>query len=145
MLLQMAYFVFCFWLHWVFVTACGLSLVAESGATFCCARASHHGGFSCCGAWSLGHASFSGCGTRAYLPCGMWNLLRPEIKLVSPVLTDKFSTTGPPRKSSFVLFNEHYIYVPHLIHSSVDVHLGCFHVLAAVNSAAVNIGVHVSI
>ena len=30
------------------------------------------------------------------------------------------------------------------IHSSVDRHLGCFHVLAIVNSAAVNIGVHVS-
>ena len=30
------------------------------------------------------------------------------------------------------------------IHSSVDGHLGCFHVLAMINSAAVNTGVHVS-
>ena len=37
-----------------------------------------------------------------------------------------------------------YIYYIVFIHSSVHGHLGCFHVLATVNRAAMNIGVHVS-
>ena len=31
-----------------------------------------------------------------------------------------------------------------LIHSSIHRHFGCFHILAIVNSATVNIGVHMS-
>ena len=37
-----------------------------------------------------------------------------------------------------------YMYHIFFIHSSVNEHLGCFHVLATVNSAAMNIGLHVS-
>ena len=38
-----------------------------------------------------------------------------------------------------------YMYHSFLIHSSADGHLGCFHVLAMINSAVMNVGVHVSI
>ena len=37
------------------------------------------------------------------------------------------------------------MYHSFLIHSSADGHLGCFHVLAIINSAVMNISVHVSL
>ena len=67
------FFLIYFWLHWVFVAVCGLSLVAARVATLCCgAWASHCGGFSRCGAWALGARAsvvvargLSSCGLRA--------------------------------------------------------------------------------
>ena len=48
---------------------------------------------------------------------------------------------------SFLFMSEKYsvVFMYHIfIHSSVDGHLDCFHALAAVNSADMNVGLHVS-
>ena len=72
------------WLHWVFVAARGLSLVAVRGDTRRCgAQASHCHGFSSCRAGALGAwasvvvaRELSGCGLRALecrlSSCGAW-------------------------------------------------------------------------
>ena len=63
-----------------------------------------------------------------------------------------WSSLGPSMLLQMALFHSFFIaesysieYICHIfIFSSVDGHLGCFHVLAVVNSAAMNIGVQVS-
>ena len=91
----------------------------RAGATLRCgAWVSHCGGFSCCGAqtlgarasvvaacrlsscgsWALEHR-LSSCGTRALLLHGMWDLPGPGIESMSPALAGEFLTTAPPGKS----------------------------------------------
>ena len=48
-----------------------------------------------CGLRSLWHRA-QWCGTRAWLPCGMWNLPGPAIKPAFSALAGGFLTTGPP-------------------------------------------------
>ena len=87
--------------------------MAVLGLSFC-ARA-----FSSCGKWGalfiavrgpltitaslvaehrLQMCRLSSCGSRAQLPCGMWDLPRPGLEPVSPALAGRFSTTAPPGK-----------------------------------------------
>ena len=89
----------------------------------CGARASHCGGFSCCGAWALGAQAsvvvargLSSCGSRALerrlSSCsawaqvlhGMWDLPGPGFKPMSPALAGGFSTTAPPGKPQETCF-----------------------------------------
>ena len=62
-----------FWLHWVFIAARGLPLVAaRGGATLRCgAQASHCGGFSCCGARAPG-VQASVVVAHGLSSCGAW-------------------------------------------------------------------------
>ena len=116
------YVFICFWMCWVFVAPCGLSLVAESGGYFLVAMhrlliavASHCSGFFCgaqaLGAWAsvvatcrisscdllfLGHAFFSSCSTG---PLELW-LMGPRVCRLSRCGTWNLllhSMWNPPR------------------------------------------------
>ena len=63
------------------------------------AQASHCRGLSCWGARALEQAQR--CWARAWLPLGMWGLSGPGIEQVSPVLQNRFLTTGPPGKAGY--------------------------------------------
>ena len=96
----------------------GFLYLQRVGATLCCrARASHCGGFSCCGARAPGARAsvvvacglsscgsrapehrLSSCGAWAQLLRGMWDPPGPGLELVSPALVGRFPTTVPPGK-----------------------------------------------
>ena len=82
-------------------------------------------------------------------PLLFFQILSPSRPLQSidlPVLHSKLLLVIYLIHSSVHMCIYSAVYMPHifLIHSSVDGHLGCFHVLAVVSSASVNTGVHVS-
>ena len=96
-------------------------------------RASHCGGFSCCGARALGpRASVvvacglssccsralehrpSNCGARAFLLRSMWDLPRPGLEPVLPASAGRFLSTGPPGKSLTQLLKPTIIPVIHM-------------------------------
>ena len=100
-----------FWLHWVFLAACRLSLVVESRSYSLVTVhwASHCGGFSFCRVWALRLTGFSSRGAWAQLPCSMGNLPRPGIKSSSPALTGGFSSIVQREKSKGSLDLQHLL------------------------------------
>ena len=107
----------CFWLCWVFLAACVLSLVAASGgySLLQCvdfslrwllllrSTGSRHAGFRSCGSRAL-ERRLSSCGAWASLLRGMWELPGPGLEPLSPALAGGFLTTVPPGKPSFAYF-----------------------------------------
>ena len=118
-------FIFNFWLRWVFIAACRLSLVAASGvySSLQCtgfslrwllllrSMGSRHMGFSSCGTqlsscgWWAPECRLSSCGAWTQLLCGMWDIPGPGLEPVSPALSGGFLTTVPPGKSSSIINN----------------------------------------
>ena len=66
-------------------------------------QASHCGNFSCYGLWALEHRLGS-CGPQVQLLHGMWDLLGPGIKPMSPEFAGRFLITGLPGKSQYPVF-----------------------------------------
>ena len=102
------------WLHWVFVAACGLTLVTVSrgySSLWCTgfslrwllllrSTGSRRAGFSSCGSRAL-QRRLSSCGARAQLLRSMWDLPGPGLEPVSHALAGGFLTTASPGKSLF--------------------------------------------
>ena len=96
----------------------------QAGATLhCSTRASHCGGFSCCGARTPGARTsvvvarglsscgsqalehrLSSCGALASLLRGMWDLPGPGLEPMCPALAGGFLTTAPPGKPLSLVF-----------------------------------------
>ena len=87
-------------MHWVFLAACGLSLVAESECYSSCGQAPHCSGFPCCGGAPALGAQPSVAVTRR-LNCSVACGIFPDqslIKPMSPALAGRFLFPVPPVK-----------------------------------------------
>ena len=107
-----------FWLCWVFIALCGLSLVAASQghSSLQCAgfllqwllllqsTGSRHMDLCSCGVQVLAHG-LSSCGAWAELLSSMWHLLKPGIEPMPPALAGRFLSTVPLGKSCFIPFH----------------------------------------
>ena len=78
----------------------GFSLLRQAGVPLstCGVWASHRGGFSGCGAQTLGRGASVVVGHR---PLGTWDLPRPGVEPVSTALAGGFFTIEPSRKPSY--------------------------------------------
>ena len=110
----------------------------------CGAPAAGHTGFRSCGPWLLGTdpaAAVHGLGCSMDVGAS-WTRDGVHVSCVDRWILYHWATR---EAHYFILVYDwaivHCIYVSHLfIHSSVNGHLGCFQVLAVVNSAVMNIG-----
>ena len=89
----------CCWVQALSRAGCGEQGLFSSR----CAQASLCGVLAGCGARALG-SWVSGCGTWAQWSHDVWGLPRPGMEPVSPALAGRFWATGPPGKSSWVVF-----------------------------------------
>ena len=99
---QFFFFFSKFWLNWVFIVACGLSLLVAHWLLFLQSMGSRLWGLCSCNAGvslGMGHR-FPSCPKA----CGIL-VLRLGTKPMSPILESRLSTTGPPGKSHFFLLS----------------------------------------
>ena len=82
----------------------GLSLVAASGGHFSSRRAGLSLSRPLVAEHKLQTRRLSSCGSLAQLLRGMWDLPRPGVEPVFPVLAGRLSTTAPPGKPPTTLF-----------------------------------------
>ena len=106
------YISFSFWLHWVFVAVCRLSLIAASGG-YSSLRCSGFPLWRLLSLWSMGsrHTGFSSCGSQALvgsLYSVVLGLAAPrhvESSQTRVLSTSGFLSIAPPGKSLFLIFS----------------------------------------